>query len=79
MNSTHKVLLVLGLVLLTVIFFAFLSTTAVDSSPFAGAQVQTVREVFVDLNGDGQVDFLLEGRVVINQGGRISNLPTPQP
>lgn len=39
------------------------------------ANTVQVKDIFVDVNGDGLIDFIIKGDVVINTGNNL-NLPT---
>lgn len=76
MNRTQVIFVV---VLVAALLFggAVFALPVLDKQPepTQAVEYQTVQEVFVDIDGDGQVDFLAEGKVILNRGGRISVTP----
>jgi hypothetical protein len=61
-----------GLILVSILIGAVLGSWFMSSSAPA-LPVQPVGPTFVDLNGDGRVDFLSEGWAVFN----LPDMPTP--
>lgn len=75
-STKAKLLLILGLIFIGIIAFAFITgTQGVDEFGFSTSpqvqqmhEIQTITDWFVDVNGDGKVDYIKYGEVIFNDG-----------
>ena len=75
---SKKVILI---VLVVVILIAVVGVLVLiqPASPFAGLKVITVRSIFLDVNGDGLVDYVPYLQAIINGGNKPVNFTYPAP
>ena len=71
-----KVILIVVLVVILVAALGVFVLTQ-PTSPFAGLQVTTVRGAFVDVDGDGRVDYVPYMQVIVNPGKINFTRPAP--
>lgn len=65
MNAKKIIVIVLGIVLVFGLYFTLNMSTNLEKT--------VVKNIFVDINGDGMTDLLLTGDVILNNG--TANFP----
>ena len=76
--STPKIVIILGLIFLVCI--VMIGVWVLDVATASGGttmSTQNITDVFIDINGDGLVDYVTKAEVIINNGG--ASFPSSQP
>ena len=76
--ATTKGIIVLGLIF--IVCLAMIGVWILDVSGASGGttmNTQNITGVFIDINGDGLVDYVTSAEVIINNGG--ASFPSNQP
>jgi hypothetical protein len=65
--------IVIGLCLIAAVLFAVTMTyldgkVSAQPAPFAGYDTTILQGQFIDVNGDGSLDFVINAQVIINPG-----------
>lgn len=77
----NKKLVMVSLVVVALALIAFGTVNAfLSTEPAPAIPVTVVERVFIDIDGDGHVDLLVFGEVIMNSAGGPDFLaPTPNP
>lgn len=77
---TTKKMIIVGVSAIILMVFAFgmtyMDAVTAPPSPFANLPVETVHGIFVDINGDGRLDYVVEAKIILNPSDK-PNFPHP--
>ena len=76
--SSPKGIIIMGLIVIVcLVMFGFWLMDANGASGGTTMSTQNITGVFIDINGDGLVDYVTNAEVIINNGG--ASFPSSQP
>lgn len=77
MSAENKKIVLLGLAAIVVLFMLVSTIMGTYNQPTYPA-AQQMQNTFIDLDSDGDIDYLINGQVIINRAGEPM-FPTPGP